>query len=66
MSEDRVTELEIKVAFQEDTITQLNDALVAQQGRVDVLERRVDALIETIARLQPAADPTAEEPPPHY
>ena len=66
MSEDRVTELEIKVAFQEDTIAHLNDALVAQQDRVGALERRVDALIETIARLQPAADPNAHEPPPHY
>ncbi len=66
MPEDRTTELEIKVAFQEDTIAQLNDALVAQQARIDALEARVAALIETVQRQQDAPDPHAHEPPPHY
>ncbi len=66
MSEARITELEIRVAFQEDTINQLNDALVAQQTRVDALERRVGMLLDSLKRMQDGADPFAHEPPPHY
>ncbi|HAR31711.1 MAG TPA: hypothetical protein DCR65_09295, partial [Gammaproteobacteria bacterium] len=33
----RVEELETKAAFQEDTIRELNDALVGQQARIDQL-----------------------------
>ena len=48
MSESRLTELEIRVAFQEDTIAQLNDALVAQQMRIDATEHRLEMHIESM------------------
>ena len=66
MSESRLTELEIRVAFQEDTIAQLNDALVAQQMRIDATEHRLEMHIESMKRMQDGADPFAHDPPPHY
>lgn len=58
--------LETKLAFQEDTITALNDALVAQQARIDRLEARMALLTEQLARQLDAGDQPPEPPPPHY
>jgi SlyX protein len=64
---DRITELETRLEFQDDTITRLNDALVVQQQRYFELERKLMVLIK---RLQSddteMADPAEEPPPPHY
>lgn len=66
--EQRVTELETRLAFQEETIAQLNDALsqarlelVAQTG---LLRRVMDDLRH--ARSGQFPDPSDEPPPPHY
>jgi len=61
----RLEALETKLAFQEDTITQLNDALVAQQSRIDLLEARIGQLVEALRALEDGDD-TPESPPPHY
>ena len=57
---DRIDALETHVAFQGDTIRQLNDALVAQQGRIDRLEAEFERVIATVQRA--ASD--APGPPP--
>lgn len=66
--EDRVTELETRLAFQEETIAQLNDAL--SQARLELgaqtglLRRMMDDLRQ--ARTVQFPDPSDEPPPPHY
>ena len=68
MSDDsqRISELESRLEFQDETITRLNDALVAQQNRLDQLEKRQQQLIEHLNSAQAKDDPAKEPPPPHY
>ncbi len=65
--DQRINELEARVAFQDDTIGALNDALVTQQIKIAQLEKSLELLIgryrEAGAEPEP---PTFEEPPPHY
>lgn len=68
MNDDRIMRLEEKLAFQEHTIAELNDVLVRQQQRLEVLEQRSQHLV---ARLQQLAERLPEggeqqEIPPHY
>jgi SlyX protein len=65
--DDRIEACESKLAFQEDTIQQLNDALVEQQTRIDHLEASLRSLLERIDEEPdlPDLDP-ADERPPHY
>jgi len=68
MMEERVTELESRVAFQDDTIQKLNDVIVDQQQQIDQLSVQMGALKEQIQALVPEliADESQETPPPHY
>ena len=66
--EERVTELEIKASFTEDTVEQLNQVIVRQQAQIDRLVRE---LVELRDRTAAAGDPGAarslrDELPPHY
>ena len=62
----RINEMETRLEFQDETIARLNDALVAQQKRLDELEKRQQQLIEHLKSAQTKDDPTNEPPPPHY
>jgi SlyX protein len=65
--EERVTELESRLAFQDDTIQALNDELVVQQRLLERLQLQVAALAkrqeDISGQLESAED---EAPPPHY
>ncbi|MHC8324333.1 SlyX family protein [Pseudomonas sp. GB2N2] len=65
--EDRVTDLESQLAFQDDTIQALSDVLATQQRSVERLQLQMAALLK---RQEEMAGPfeTFEEdaPPPHY
>ena len=64
---DRITELESRLEFQDETIAQLNDALVMQQQSYFELEKKLSLLVN---RLQEndfeIGDAKDEPPPPHY
>ena len=62
---ERINELEIKAAFQEQTISDLNDELVRHGGRISELEQKMTRLIENF---KTARDQSAEvdQRPPHY
>lgn len=66
--EARVAELEMRLAFQEDTIQGLNDALLQQHHVLERMQRALEGLDAGIARMQASLDssPTREPPPPHY
>jgi SlyX protein len=68
MNKDELVELETKVAYQEDTIQTLNDAVCRQQQQIDKLETKMNLLLEKIREVDEpalAGDPN-EETPPHY
>jgi len=67
--EQRVDELETRLAFQEQALLELSDALA--QARLeharthDVLSRALDDLRQMRGQIA-AIDPASEPPPPHY
>ncbi len=68
MDEQRLIEIETKLAFQEDAVRQLSDALAGQQQRVADLEVLCRQLAARLARMGDGADKGAavDEVPPHY
>ncbi|WP_353118879.1 SlyX family protein [Nitratidesulfovibrio sp.] len=67
--EDRLTRLEETVYFQEQTLRELNDALVRQQAQLDEAERLLEATRERLRSLTRAMEDDGGEdtgPPPHY
>jgi SlyX protein len=69
MSEDRLVEIETKIAFQETTIKDLNDVLYEQQKEIERLRSICDALVKRIkelSELTPGINAPANDPPPHY
>lgn len=65
--EERVTELESRLAFQDDTIQALNDELVVQQRLLERLQLQVAALAKRQEDISGQLESTEDEaPPPHY
>jgi SlyX protein len=66
--EVRLIELEMRLAFQDDTVQKLNDVITRQQQQIDRLAREVAALRSQLFVLAPSltAAVTDESPPPHY
>ncbi|AZC26502.1 MULTISPECIES: SlyX family protein [Pseudomonas] len=65
--EERVTDLESRLAFQDDTIQALNDELVAQQKRVERLQLQMAALLKRQEEMLGQFGVFEEDaPPPHY
>ena len=64
----RLTELETKVCFQEQTLAMLNHALIdmrALHGRHAVLLEQLLHELGSVRRMM-RTDPGSEPPPPHY
>ena len=68
MSNHQFDGLEMKLAFQEDMIQKLDDALVSQQHQILILQRQVQLLSKELRALDSRSlgDATPELPPPHY
>ncbi len=65
--QERIDALESRLAFQDDTIQQLNDALIAQQVRIDLLEAEMRRLIDELrGGVTGVQIIPADELPPHY
>ncbi|ODP99067.1 MULTISPECIES: SlyX family protein [Salinivibrio] len=66
--QQQIDDLECKVAFQEDTIEQLNDALTQQQGDIERMTVQIQYLVGKLKDVAPAniASQSEETPPPHY
>lgn len=68
MMEKRIIELESKLAFQEESISELNTVIIDQQNQLDILRMKLDSLN---LRLQAVSETSTvseekEPPPPHY
>lgn len=65
--ERRLTDLEAKLAFQDDTIQTLNDMVSRQQLELDKLNRAMELLARRQADLAASMPADGDEaPPPHY
>ncbi|MFN3305314.1 MAG: SlyX family protein [Roseateles sp.] len=65
--ERRITELEIKASFADDTLEQLNQVIVRQQAQIDRLVRELVELRDRAAAAEPGGVRSLrDELPPHY
>ena len=66
--ENRLIELETRLAFQDHTLQELNAVVVRQQQEIDALTRELETLKSQIRTLAPelVANRADEAPPPHY
>ena len=65
----RVKELEIKAAFADDTLEQLNDVITRQQRQIELLARQIGELRQQWTDAAAGAGALRnlrEEVPPHY
>ena len=65
---ERLTELEVRVAFQDQTIQDLNEVVTRQQRELDRLAKELEAVKSRLSGLAPSMviPPEEEKPPPHY
>ncbi|WP_370060415.1 SlyX family protein, partial [Neptunomonas phycophila] len=65
--EQRISDLEMRVAFQEDTLDKLSD-VIAEQDRIIIdLRRAITLLNDQLKKVDTRQDlPSDEPPPPHY
>jgi SlyX protein len=65
--EARITELEIKLSFAEDTVEALNAAVFRQQQQIDSLVQEIRMLRQQVQSSQPGEQRSLrDEIPPHY
>ncbi len=65
MSEERITNLEIKLSFTEDLIEKLNETVYKQQQQIEFLYRELKAIKEQASSGGGGAS-LKDEIPPHY
>lgn len=71
-TEDRLIEIETKIAFQEDLVQELNKIVYQQQKKIDRLEAICNSLVEHVRELSRAVaegsrgEGAVDERPPHY
>ena len=65
--QQRLTDLEIKASYAEDTLDRLNEVIVRQQAQINALLRELAALRQQPASVDaPAFRSLRDELPPHY
>jgi SlyX protein len=66
MSDDRITNLEIKLSFTEDLIEKLNETIYKQQQQIEFLYRELKAIKEQASSSGGGGGSLKDEIPPHY
>jgi SlyX protein len=69
MNEERLAEIEIKLAYQEKTIKDLNDVICDQQKEIEKLGSVCEKLIKIVndnGLTALTVEAPADEKPPHY
>jgi len=64
--EERIIELEKRIAFQDDCVEQLSQALIEQQKKIESLEVQLRIVQSRISDEEFVRPQEEEEPPPHY
>ena len=67
-TEDRVTELEIRLTHIEDTLDVLNETVIEQHKLIDQLQLQISLLDKKLKAVASSniAPESEETPPPHY
>jgi uncharacterized coiled-coil protein SlyX len=63
MSDERITTLEVKMAFQEKLLSDLDEVIRGMRDEIDTLRRELQVVA---GRLPPPEEPVVDEKPPHY
>ena len=63
---ERIDALESRLAYQDQTIEQLNETITAQWKQIDALTRQMAALSERLQEAETDRPAPANERPPHY
>jgi SlyX protein len=66
MTEDRITNLEIKLSFTEDLIEKLNEIVYKQQQQIEFLYHELKAIKEQASNGGAGGSSLKDEIPPHY
>jgi len=68
MSDERLIEIETKLAYQEDLLESLNKLVIGQQDRIDMLETLCRRLLDRMKDIKEPGETGGEqyEVPPHY
>jgi SlyX protein len=64
----RIEALEVRVAYQDKVIEDLNQAVIDQWKKIDALRRQLNEVLDRVQEVEDnAGGPAAPEPPPpHY
>jgi SlyX protein len=65
-TDQRIGELEIRIAHQDKVIGELNDVVTAQWKKLEILERQLRRLGEEVEAMDAGDGPAANQKPPHY
>lgn len=63
---DRINDLEFKVAYQEDTIESLNQVVASQQQDILILQEKLQLLGKLLESYRTQQATIDNQPPPHY
>lgn len=66
MTEDRVTALEERIAHQEQTIEDLNAAILSLWKEIELLRRQLGKFGDQLSQVAADVPQAPEPPPPHY
>lgn len=64
--EAQIAELEMRQAFQDDTIQALNDVIVEQQMALTRIQKQLELLAQRQNDMHNQFEETPNDPPPHY
>lgn len=66
--DDKLTDLETRLAFQEQEIQILNDVIIKQQAQINELSAMLRQLEDRVKDMKPqlVVSQSEETPPPHY
>ena len=63
----RLEALEVRVAYQDQVIEDLNQTVSAQWKQIDARKRQLNEVLDRVQEVEDNAGPrTPEPPPPHY
>jgi SlyX protein len=61
--DERLVNIEVKLAYQEDLLETLNQVVIELRGEIDTLRRKVDTFEQ---QMREGNEDAADTPPPHY
>lgn len=65
-NEARITELETRLAFQDDSLHSLNEVIASQTRDIQLLQRQIELLKQRLSEQGQQYQEITNQPPPHY